>query len=489
MPKGIPLTPADIKHRLQTLRNTTALHAAARQRILLVEQENNQLQQENQRLREWAEELQRRLAAAEETIKRQEDANQKLRTMLFKTHRHRTKRTQQSKPRTAASYRRPKPDHVTEQKNLVLNNCPDCGTPVTAPVSSRQRLIEDIVFTPKTQVTAWTIHRYWCTNCEKQVEGSVPGVLPKTTIGPQTLTFVVMAKYRWNQPYAKIQDQLAICFGMQISEGEIAHLVTTAATLVGDKWQEIMAAIKADKKVHCDETGWHIDGKKVWAHAFANDYAVLYEIMPTRGKGVAERILAGYQGTRITDCLPNYKNLSGSHQICWAHLTREAQENAQRDPANQERQQLQRILDTIYADLRVATTGWEEQRAKKTNQRCQNQVRDLIDQRWRDERSSLLVNRLQDFRSALFTCLTAPGIPPDNNHAERVVRKVVVQRKISGGNRSPTHAVCHAKLMSVVETLRLEGGSLLPKLQAVLQQGAAVRLSPSPWLCCKTLLS
>lgn len=70
-----------------------------------------------------------------------------------------------------------------------------------------------------------------------------------------------------------------------------------------------------------------------------------------------------------------------------------------------------------------------------------------------------------------------PGIAPDNNHAERVLRKVVVQRKISGGNRSPTHAIIHAKLMSVIETLRLEDGDFVASLSQLLQAGIAKELS------------
>lgn len=473
MPTGVPLT----RVQIQDLRNKAALHAAARQRVLLLEEENAQLKKRLEATEASAQEWKRRALETEEHLKKEQDANKKLRAMLFKAHRQRVKRAHAPKPRTAASYRRPAPGHVTEQKDLVLESCPDCGRPVSASQSSRTRIIEDIVFLPEAQAVEWTIHRHYCANCQKQVEGVVPGVLPKTTIGPNTLTFVVVAKYRWNQPYAKIQDQLEICFGMTISEGEIAHLIETAATLVGGKWHEIVRAVKSDQKVHCDETGWYIDGQKVWAHAFANDYAVLYEIMPTRGKGVAEKTLAGYQGTRITDCLPNYKNLSGSHQICWAHLTREAQENAQRDPDNHERRQLQKVLDTIYAQLRQATTHWQADEAANTKQCCEQRVTKLARQRWQDERSQILINRLEDFHTALFTCLDYPGIPPDNNQAERVVRKIVIQRKISGGNRSPTHAQYHAKLMSVIETLRLEGGALLPKLQAVLQQGLAVQLS------------
>jgi transposase len=481
MPKGILLTQANINQRLQELRNKTALHTAARQQVLLLRDKVKQLREEKQQLKDRNKNLQQQLKKAQEKIRQQEEANKKLRAMLFeKQHgRPRTKRPCQPKPRTAASYRRPQPKEITEHRELVLDSCPNCETSVSDSVSSRTRIIEDIVFNPQPNVVEWTIHRHWCTGCGKQVAGTIPGVLPKTRIGPHTLTFVVLAKYRWNQPYAKIQDQLQTCFGLAISEGEIAKLISRSAELVDDKWQEIITAVKAGKTVHCDETGWHINGQKVWAHTFATDYAVIYEISSTRGKQVAENQLKGFTGTRVTDCLPNYKNLSGSHQICWAHITREAQENYQRESDNTERKKLTKRLDTIYTALRNATrqTDWDQRYADQTQRKVQRQVNRLTQQNWHDPTCQKLVNRLIDFNQALFTCLSASGIPPDNNHAERVLRKIVVQRKISGGNRSPNHAEHHAKLMSVVETLRLEDRDLLTNLQTILQQGVAMQLS------------
>lgn len=481
MPKGVSLTPAAIGRRLQDLRNKTALHAAARQRVLLLEEKNKELKRRLDESEQREVQLEQALREAQDKLRQQEDANKKLRAMLFeKQHgKPRTRRPHQPQPRTAASYIRPQPKDITERKELILTQCPDCETPVNDPVSSRTRIIEDIVFNPKPQVVEWTIHRHWCTGCGTQVSGQIPGLLPKTRIGSNTLTFVVIAKYRWNQPYEKIQDQLKTTFGLHISQGEIANLITRAADLVGDKWESIIKAVKAGQTVHCDETGWHINGKKVWAHTFATDHAVLYEISPTRGKKIAENQLQGFTGTRVTDCLPNYKNLSGSHQICWAHLTREAQENIQREEDNRERRNLSRKLDTIYAALRDATNQelWDQAYADRVRRRCRRQVLRLTKQHWRDPACQRLINRLVDFEHALFTCLSASGIPPDNNHAERVLRKLVVQRKISGGNRSPTHAEHHAKLMSVVETLRLEKKDLLTNLQQVLQRGVAAQLS------------
>lgn len=456
--------------------NTNVLYEPLYRGVL---KENGRLNRKVKRLEDEMEKMRQRVVEAEEKVKQQEDANKKLRTMLFVKQypKTRTKRHKEPKVRTAQSYARPKPERITDYQELALDHCPHCDTIVGDPVSSRTRIIEDIVIKPEPQVTEWTINRYWCRSCGKQVSGTVPGVLPKMRIGFNTLTFVILQKFRWNQPYDKIQEQLDICFGLTISQGEIANLITTAANLVGAKWHEITEAVKTGKIVHCDETGWYINGVKVWAHTFANDYAVLYEIAPTRGKKIAENRLQGFTGTRITDCLGNYKKLSGSHQICWAHLTREAQENAERDQGSKERAFLTPELDRIYADIRHVTTNWNKPEAERTERRCRQRVAQLQRRDWQDHRSRLLLNRLTDFKHALFTCLSAPDIPPDNNHAERVLRKLVVQRKISGGNRSPDHAEHHAKLMSVLETLRLESGSLLPNLQAVLRQGITASLS------------
>lgn len=479
MPRGIPLTEGEIRRRLQDLRNKTALHAAARQRVVLLEGENAQLRKTVADLAEENEALRAEAERLKDALTKERDANAKLRAMLFRKHRTRTRRLHPRVERSRESYVRPAPANVTERRELVLAQCPDCGTPVAAPVASRTRIIEDIVFQPQAMVTAWAIHRHWCASCGKLVSGTVPGVLPKTRIGPNTLTYVVLAKYRSNLPYAKIRDQLETCFGLILSEGEIAHLIATAARLVGTRWHEIVQAVKAGQTVHCDETGWSIDGAKVWAHTFATDHAVLYEIMPHRGKAVAEAMLDGFTGTRVTDCLPNYRNLSGTHQICWAHLTREAAENAERQPDNRERVLLSEELAVVYQDLRDATerAPWDEQRVDRIRRRCRKRLDRLRSTEWRDPCCRRLLRRLTDFDRALFTCLTEPGIPPDNNHAERCLRKLVVQRKISGGNRSPTHAVHHARLMSVVETLRLEGGNLLTGLQAVLHRGIVAELS------------
>lgn len=470
---ALRLSESIIRARIIEWRNLKVLHQKARERVEIVEGKNQELAAQNK-------ELQNKLRKLQEELRKRDETVEKLQKLLFERQRPRTRthRQRQPKQRSKESYRRPFPDHVDEQKTASPRECPGCHGPLSDEQSSRTRFIEDIILNPQTIVVEWTITRHWCANCNTLVEAPVPGVLPRAQIGPNALTMVVILRYRFNMPYGKIRDLLKVSYGLSICEGEVAHLLAEVQKLTGEKWTFITQAIKDGKRVHCDETGWYVDGEKVWAHVFSSEQATLYVVHDTRGKGVAQSALGeDFSGTRITDCLANYKNLPGLHQICWAHLTREAQENAEREVENKERQRLSKALDTIYARLRAQTDTWEEKKAQEARRRCEKEIDHLLEESWHDPPSRKLVNRLKEFRHALFVCLTVPNVPPDNNEAERSLRKLVVQRKIWGGNRSWKHASIHAQMMSIIETLRKEGTDTLSGLQALINAGIAKELS------------
>lgn len=64
--------------------------------------------------------------------------------------------------------------------------------------------------------------------------------------------------------------------------------------------------------------------------------------------------------------------------------------------------------------------------------------------------------------------LNHPEVPPDNNLAERALRLAVTKRKVSGGSRSMERFEDTAKLLSVVQTCRFQGRSLLQFLRKAL---------------------
>ncbi len=77
-----------------------------------------------------------------------------------------------------------------------------------------------------------------------------------------------------------------------------------------------------------------------------------------------------------------------------------------------------------------------------------------------------LVRRLQDNREGVLRFTRDPTVPATNNEAERALRPLKVQQKISGSFRSTTGAQNHAVLRTVLDTARKQGWNLLETLRA-----------------------
>lgn len=76
--------------------------------------------------------------------------------------------------------------------------------------------------------------------------------------------------------------------------------------------------------------------------------------------------------------------------------------------------------------------------------------------------------------------LDYPEIPPDNNLAERTLRLAVTKRKVSGGSRSMKRFQHTANLLTVVQTCRRQGRSVINFfVQALLADSLNYQSRPS----------
>ncbi|MCY4005792.1 MAG: transposase [Rhodobacteraceae bacterium] len=74
--------------------------------------------------------------------------------------------------------------------------------------------------------------------------------------------------------------------------------------------------------------------------------------------------------------------------------------------------------------------------------------------------------RLRNNREDVLRFTRDPTVPVTNNEAERALRPLKVQQKISGSFRSPEGARNHAVLRTVLDTARKQDWNLLETLQA-----------------------
>lgn len=70
---------------------------------------------------------------------------------------------------------------------------------------------------------------------------------------------------------------------------------------------------------------------------------------------------------------------------------------------------------------------------------------------------STLIKRMHKYELELFTYLNVEGMPADNNAAERALRPLAIQRKMSGNFISPIHMAHYLTYQSLYQTCKLHG--------------------------------
>jgi transposase len=231
----------------------------------------------------------------------------------------------------------------------------------------------------------------------------------------------------------------------------------------------ILEAIRAATYKHGDETGWKVNGVNHWLWAFVNDHWAFFDIHRSRGSRVPIALIGSpYQGILITDFFNAYDCLTGAQQKCLVHLRREIRRCRGNDPPDDFVKP-----DKKFKRLLVDALRLEQLRAKLTALVYKRRVR-LIHKRWVDFATDTYSNkdwqrlskRLLQYENEILLFLDVPGLPSDNNPAERMIRPHVIIRNRSFQNRTINGAIAHSTLTSLIHTLRLQNKQPFHLLQS-----------------------
>jgi len=381
---------------------------------------------------------------------------------------------------------RARPQHIDRTVEHTLERCPACGGPVAPPSEKRRRVIEDI---PETQPEAveHLIPRCYCKTCRKLVEPVVPEALPKAEIGHRTHVLSAWFHYGLGQTLSQITRILDACFQQPITQAGLVAAWHRLAEILHPWYEQLAEEATKSATLHADETGYRVNGQTHWLWCFTNGDLTYYQIDPSRGEeGLRRFFLEAYQGVLITDFWSAYHTIAGGkRQLCLVHLLRELEKVDQRNRApawSAFRDRLKRLLkDAIRLSKRKGLSA-EEFASKR--QRLDLRLKELIETGFRDADAQRLVKRLRKYRHDLFTFLDEPGVPFDNNHAEREIRPAVLMRKNSFHNMSQAGALTHSILMTLFRTLQRRGynpvDTLVEALQAYVTTGKLPPLPAAP---------
>ena len=238
---------------------------------------------------------------------------------------------------------------------------------------------------------------------------------------------------------------------------------------LGVEKEQLLAAIRGSPQVHADETGWRLDGKKSWLWALVNEKLAYYYIDRSRGRKVIIALLGrNFNGTLISDFYSVYLNLPYWMQKCLVHLLREFYECAKTDHT-EEFVKAYRKIKRLINEAR----GLKDKHGKipsgeyaRLRFRLEARLFDFMAAGYTNRNLQRLSKRFARSWLDMFRFLKDPTLAWNNNMAGRMIRLNVIYRNRSFGNRSDRGAEAQGTIMSLMQTLRLQGKSVGENLRA-----------------------
>jgi predicted RecB family nuclease len=224
----------------------------------------------------------------------------------------------------------------------------------------------------------------------------------------------------------------------------------------------LLRRILQSPAIHVDETKISIRGihQQVWG--ITNGRDVVFRLTETQETGFLQELLNGYQGVLVSDFYGGYDAITCRQQKCLVHLIRDLNDDLWKNPFNAE---YERFVAAIR-DLLVPIVGDIERyglnlHLRKHRKRVDCFYRDFIDVLSGQQEILLKYRkRFERYRNSMFTFLNEDEIPWNNNAAERALRHLAVQRKISG-DFSEKGARRYLRLLAIAQTCRFQNKSFL----------------------------
>ena len=431
--------------------------------------DNKELQKENEKLRKDDEALRKQLRKYENENSPSGMKPPYLKTTLEKII-EQTKSEEKKEPEENQRNSRPtKPDR--KEKHILLA-CPRCHGEITEKKRKRYRIIIHIKL-PETETVLHECSSYYCKNCKREVNATVPDALPNSKFDLNTPILVSFFSVALNMSMGNIKEFFLKVIGLDISEATIANQLQNLKEYLGKDYEKLESELKNAKVRFKDETSWRYNGKTFWTWVIATTKGIAYRIERHRDQKAANK-MQSHSGVDVSDGYFVYGNLDSKKQRCWAHALRIAKnpEFGFRDEREIEAyMKLVKKLGKLYHEAKQAKKkGVSEKLRLKYDKKL---LEVLQSPKWLGKNTDKLTNYMMKLDGEWFTFLEFKEVEPTNNRAERALRHVVVKRKISQQSRSLESMASYAMQVSLFATSREKGENYMDSLRNVLTREIA----------------
>lgn len=367
----------------------------------------------------------------------------------------------------------------------VPDQCAHCGDDLhgVEPHAAQRRQVFDIPVL-RLHVREHQVQSKRCPGCGQSTQAPFPpGVDEPVQYGPGVLGLGLYLQVFQLLPYARTAKLIGDLFGQAPSQGTLARALEQAHEALEPVEQQIHAGLRQSPSVHLDETGLRIASVRQWVHSASTPTLTLYRAHPKRGREAIDAmgVLPGYEGVGIHDAYTSYLSYPGRHALCNAHLLRDLVAVEEETRAAWAAPMRELLLEIKAAAEQARTSGaaqLEPVSIQAFRARYDALLRDgeaahppspPTGRAGRRKQSPAhnLVRRMQKHADLVLAFMYDNAIPFDNNLAERDLRMIKTQQKISGGFRSRGGADVFCRVRSYISTVRKQRLPLLDALRSV----------------------
>ena len=366
------------------------------------------------------------------------------------------------------------PDAVVVHAVVV---CSGCGYDVRGRAAIRvtKKQVFELPKSPLV-VTEHQLESKRCPCCAVVTTAVAPaGAEQLTQYGPRLAGLATYLHVYHFLPLARTADVIEVICGRRVSDGWIAACQTRVSGTLDPFLKAVTAGLRKAPVICCDESGFRFAGKRFWLHVCCT--ATLTLLLCHRRRGLegtaALGVLPGYQGTAVHDHWPAYFQIdSCRHAVCNEHHARELDGVTQRDDQPWAEALKIVLYDGLELKRRHHDHGTHIPPKKITDitNRYKRCLRDgyavtppppppTNPKRGRPKRGKTLalLDRLRDRQHETLRFLHDPNVPWSNNQAERDIRPMKTQQKITGGFRTEAGAVEFCRVRSYLSTTTKNG--------------------------------
>jgi transposase len=378
-------------------------------------------------------------------------------------------------------------EEVDEVVQCKPTHCKDCGGELQGHDASPWRHQVTEIPPVVAHVTEYQLQTLCCSKCLSLTRAALPPGVAQGAFGPRLQAIVSVASGSYQLSKRKVELMMLDFFGAKVSLGSIVQLQQCTSRVLEAPVREAHEYVQSQPSANMDETTWKEGPKKDRAYlwVFVSGLVAVFAVRARRGKEVARSLLGRFKGILGTDRLKTY-NFLGTlyHQYCWAHLKRDFLKIRDRGGCSAPigeglHQQRKRLFEQLKR-AREGEISWSTFQTYASNVRVQ--IRLLLQQgaQCQDSKTAGTCRELLANEPAMWIFVRVPHVEPTNNISEQALRQAVIWRKLSFGTQSPEGSLFVERMLTVVQTLRLQKRNVLEFVTAACE--AALHNRPAPSL-------